>query len=90
MENQNQNIQTNDQIQGWQDVQIVPDMPLTAIVQFLNILNQRLCAVEGNVFLEDNEGKKLSLTEIYALQAQAEIEAALAEEEEEELLERAE
>ena len=90
MENQNQI--NNEQIQGWQDVQIVPDMPLTALVHFLNVLNQRLCAVEANVFIEDSEGKKLSLTEIYALQAQAEAEAALAEEEEEEpeLLERAE
>ena len=44
MENQNQT-----QIpQGWKDVNIVPDMPLTAMVQFLNILNQRLCAVEDN------------------------------------------
>lgn len=69
---ENQNNQVNEQIQGWQDVQIVSDMPLTAIIQFLNILNQRLCAVEGNVFITDAEGNKLSLTEIYALQAKAE------------------
>jgi hypothetical protein len=75
------------QVQGWQDIQIVPDMPLNAIIHFLNILNQRLCGVESNVFIEDNEGNKISLTELYALQAEEEMKAA---QQEPELLERAE
>ena len=34
------------QSQGWKDVVITPDMPLAALVQFLNVLNQRLCNIE--------------------------------------------
>lgn len=61
------------QPQGWKDVNINGDIPLSAIIQFLNILNQRLVAVEDNVKLPvDN--KLISLTELYALQAQAEQE----------------
>lgn len=73
MENQNQTPQVP---QGWKDVNIVPDMPLTAMVQFLNILNQRLCAVEDNTFIKDDEGNMLSLTKLYAMQAAEEAERA--------------
>ena len=70
MENQNQTPQMP---QGWKDVNIVYDMPLSALVQFLNILNQRLCAVEDNTFIKDDEGNMLSLTKFYALQAEEEM-----------------
>ena len=73
MENQNQTPQMP---QGWKDVNIVPDMPLSALVQFLNILNQRLCAVEDNTFIKDDEGNMLSLTKLYAMQAAEEAERA--------------
>jgi hypothetical protein len=78
--------------QGWKDVTIVPDMPLTAMVQFLNILNQRLCTVEDNTFIKDDQGNMISLTKMYALEAQAEMEAQARsqEEQEPELRERAE
>ena len=54
MENQEKNVnqseeQTEKKVQGWKDVVITPDMPLTAIVQFLNVLNQRLCTIEDNL-----------------------------------------
>lgn len=84
MENQNQTPQVP---QGWKDVNIVPDMPLTAMVQFLNILNQRLCAVEDNTFIKDDEGNMLSLTKLYAIQAEEEVKSHA---ETSELLERAE
>lgn len=84
MENQNQIPQ------GWKDVNIVPDMPLSALVQFLNILNQRLCAVEDNTFIKDDQGNMLSLTKMYALEAQAEMEAQAKAQQEPELRERAE
>ena len=84
MENQNQTPQMP---QGWKDVNIVPDMPLSALVQFLNILNQRLCAVEDNTFIKDDEGNMLSLTKLYAMQAAEEAERA---QQEPELRERAE
>lgn len=72
---QNQNQQQQPQIQGWQDVQISPELPLSALVQFLNVLNQRLVAVENNTTIKNDEGKYVSLTDLYAQQAQAELEA---------------
>ena len=84
MENQNQTPQVP---QGWKDVNIVPDMPLTAMVQFLNILNQRLCSVEDNTFIKDDQGNMISLTKLYAIQAEEEMRAA---QQEPELRERAE
>jgi hypothetical protein len=88
MENQNQTPQVP---QGWKDVTIVPDMPLTAMIQFLNILNQRLCTVEDNTFIKDDQGNMISLTKLYAIQAEAEMRAQMeAAQQEPELLERAE
>lgn len=74
MENQNLNQEQIEQKepQGWRDVVINPDMPLSALVQFFNILNQRLCTLEDNVTVEVAEGNKLPITEVYRLQALAE------------------
>ena len=75
MENQEKNVnqpqeQTEKKVQGWKDVVITPDMPLTAIVQFLNVLNQRLCTIEDNLSVEMQNGERLSITEIYRIQAE--------------------
>ena len=76
MENQNVNqTQEQKQPQGWKDVVITPDMPLAAIVQFLNVLNQRLCTIEDNLMVEMPTGEKISITQAYALQAEAEQKA---------------
>lgn len=77
MENQEKNVnQPQEQrVQGWKDVVITPDMPLAAMVQFFNVLNQRLCTIEDNTFVEMPTGEKLSITQIYALQAQEEQKA---------------
>ena len=76
MENQNVNqTQEQKQPQGWRDVVITPDMPLAAIVQFFNVLNQRLCTIEDNLKVEMANGEKLSITQIYALQAEEEQKA---------------
>lgn len=74
MENQNLNNQPQEQKQpqGWRDVVISPDMPLAAMVQFFNVLNQRLCTIEDNTFVEMANGEKLNITQIYMLQAQEE------------------
>lgn len=56
------------EIQGWKDVQLTPDVPLSALVNFLNILNQRLCAVENIVTVQGPDGKMISLTDLYAQQ----------------------
>lgn len=61
--------------QGWKDVVITPEMPLVAIVQFLNILNQRLCTIEDNLLVEMPTGEKLTISEIYRIQAEAEMNA---------------
>lgn len=74
MENQNQKV--NQQPQGWKDVNITPDMPLAAIVHFLNILNQRLCNIEDNLVVTQPDGTQMSLTQIYAAQAEQEEEKA--------------
>jgi hypothetical protein len=87
MENQNQTPQVP---QSWKDVTIVPDMPLSAMVQFLNILNQRLCTVEDNTFIKDDQGNMISLTKLYAIQAEEEMRAQMEAQQEPELLERAE
>lgn len=62
------------QIQGWRDIQITPDMPVSVIVNFLNVLNQRLCAIENEIVV-DFEGSKKTLTEVYAIQSMRETEA---------------
>lgn len=54
-------------VQGWKDVQITPDIPLTVLVHFLNVLNQRLVTIEDNLKIGDK-----SLTQIYAEQAEKE------------------
>ena len=58
--------------QGWKDVVITPDMPLVALVQFFNVLNQRLCTIEDNLLVEMPNGEKLSITELYRIQAEEE------------------
>jgi hypothetical protein len=58
---ENQNVNQNQQPQGWRSVTITPDMPLGAIVQFFNILNQRLCNLEDNVTV-NLQNEMVSLT----------------------------
>ena len=67
------------QVQGWKDVQITPNMPLDVIVNFLNVLNQRLCAIENVVTVASPDGKMISLTDLYAIQT-AEMQAQAAAE----------
>lgn len=67
-EEMNQNVQP----QGWKDVEITPDMPLSVIVDFMNVLNQRLATVENIVSVPADDGKMISLTDYYAKQAEAE------------------
>lgn len=62
-------------IQSWRDVQLTPDMPVSVLVNFLNVLNQRLAAVEDQVVI-DFEGSKRTLTEVYQIQSEREAEAA--------------
>ena len=61
-------------IQGWKDVQLSPDMPVSVLVNFLNVLNQRLASIEDQVVV-DFEGAKKTLTEVYQIQSEREAEA---------------
>lgn len=77
MNNEEMNVNTNETVQsenyvpGWKDAKITVEMPLHMIVDFLNILNNRLCFLEDSIRLADNEGNTMSVTEFYAMQAQA-------------------
>ena len=61
--------------QGWRDVVITQEMPLAAIVQFFNVLNQRLCTIEDNLKVEMPTGEQLSISEVYRIQAEQEQQA---------------
>ena len=67
-------------ITGWAQVNITPDMPLGLIVNFLNVLNQRLVTIENVVTVQGPDGKMMSLTDLYALQSEEEAKQAQAQE----------
>lgn len=63
--NQNNQPNTNQESSGWGRVQINDRMPLNAIVDFLNILNQRIYRLERIIEVEiDNNGTTMSLAQI--------------------------
>ena len=62
------------EITGWAQVNITPDMPLGLIVNFMNVLNQRLVTVENLVTTTGPDGKAISLTDLYAIQTKQEQE----------------
>lgn len=63
-------------VTGWAQVNITPDMPLGLIVNFLNVLNQRLVTIENVVTVQGPDGKMMSLTDLYALQSEEEAKRA--------------
>ena len=67
---ENVNNQEQEQTQGWGDVQINSNMSLDMLVNFLNILNQRLVTIENFVTIPDQKGKMISITDFYQQQAQ--------------------
>lgn len=71
----NDNKQEQKQAQGWKDVQIVPELPLITIMNFLNVLNQRLVTLENVVVVPDGNGKMINVTDYYAMQAEEELKA---------------
>ena len=71
----NDNQQEQKQAQGWKDVQIVPELPLVTIMNFLNVLNQRLVTLENVVVVPDGNGKMINVTDYYAMQAEEELKA---------------
>lgn len=63
------------QVKGWADVVITPDMPLSVIVNFLNVINERLCAIEDIIQVPFNN-KMITLTQFYKVQAEEQAAAA--------------
>lgn len=68
---ENENAKTK----GWANVVINEDMTLEMLVNFLNVLNRRLCFLEDNIRirLDDNQ-ESMSITDFYLLNEQAEEE----------------
>jgi len=69
----NNNETNKPELQGWKDVVITPQMSVDVLVQFLNVLNQRLVTVEDNLTITDSQGRTLKLTEAYAEQTKAQM-----------------
>ena len=63
-----QNKQTS---KGWKDVQLTPDMSVSMLINFLNVLNQRLANLEDIIEITAEDGRKMTLTEYYNLQVQS-------------------
>lgn len=80
--NQTPEMENNEQpkIPGWADAKITGDLPLNAIVEFANILNQRLCFIENNIKLSDENGNSMSITEFYAMQQMQQMQQMASEE----------
>ena len=70
MENK-QEILEQQQLQGWADVHLHGGLSVNALIDFLNILNQRVCTIENIVSVPDEQGRHHSLTEIYREQEKA-------------------
>lgn len=69
-------------LHGWKGVVFTDEMPVRLLVNALNVLNQRLCAIE-DIVTTQYEGKAISLTALYDIQAtlaqaQAQAQAAQA------------
>ena len=63
-----QNKQTS---QGWKDVQLTSDMSVSMLINFLNVLNQRLANLEDIIEITAEDGRKITLKEYYNLQVQS-------------------
>ena len=49
----------------WRDVQLTPEMSVYLLVDFLNVLNQRLSLFEDVIKINDENGNEISITEYY-------------------------
>jgi hypothetical protein len=68
---------------GWSTVDINDNLSVKQIISFLNILNNRLVALEDNVTVRDRAGKIVSVSDYYEEQVEeqqkAQIEAEKAQ-----------
>lgn len=71
--NDSQNTKT--QIPGWKDVTITPEIPMSGLVDFLNVLNQRLAIIEDNTLIKTEDGSMITITKHYQNQSEAQLAA---------------
>lgn len=50
---------------SWRDVQLAPEMSVYLLIDFLNVLNQRLSLLEDVIKINDENGNEISITEYY-------------------------
>ena len=62
------------EVKGWKDVNLDASIPLGVFVNFLNVLNQRLCSVEDIVTVKGPDGKMISLTDLYEIETKEQME----------------
>ena len=60
------------------DIMITDEIPVMNVLEFFNVLNQRLATVEDNVFIKEPDGSMVSLTKHYQIQSEAQIAEAQA------------
>ena len=60
-----QNEQQNSQFNGWRDAKIDVTTPVAAVVDFLNIMNQRLILIEDQLTIKVNDGQNITLTQYW-------------------------
>ena len=49
----------------WRDVQLTHEMSAYLLIDFLNVLNQRLSLLEDVIKINDENGNEISITEYY-------------------------
>lgn len=57
--------QNKQKSQGWKDVQLTSDMNVSMLINFLNVLNQRLVNLEDIIEVTAEDGSKMSITDYY-------------------------
>ena len=57
--------QNKQKSQGWKDVQLTSDMNVSMLINFLNVLNQRLANLEDIIEVTAEDGSKMSITDYY-------------------------
>lgn len=60
-----ENKQQTPQFNGWKDAKIDNNMPIQGIVEFLNIINQRLILIEDQLTIKVGEGQNITLSQYW-------------------------
>lgn len=71
MEENKQQQQQSTAPQSWKDINLGPDTPVSVLISFINVLNQRLCLLEDHVSIKLDDGRVVTVTELFKLQEEA-------------------